>query len=342
MIGESHGNRETCQITAWLLGHLRTSGYGAFAIETGPCSTALLAAAAAREGTAGVEQILRATPFCVAFLNLREETNLLAGAVAGGYECWGIDQEFTGSPRLLLAELERRAQGEAAKKLAAAWLERANAGFAHFAATGSQTRAFMAVAGPRDWQDLTAAFAEESAELRIMLEELRVSQQIYGLHHQGRHYENNRDRVGLMKRHLADRLRAAPATRVLLKFGSAHAGRGYSPFDQLDVGNHVAEVAVARGGASFHVCVLSRRSIGEDGAATEAPGDQGALRDLLSVGSAAAVDVFDLTALRAQLTSEAAKREHAELRNLVFRFDALVLLPEFHSSEPIVPMPRPR
>ena len=40
LIGESHGNRETCALTDWLLGRCKPLGYDVYATETGPCATA--------------------------------------------------------------------------------------------------------------------------------------------------------------------------------------------------------------------------------------------------------------------------------------------------------------
>ncbi|MCR9244766.1 MAG: hypothetical protein NXI31_07025 [bacterium] len=342
VIGESHGNVETCKFTHWLLRELKAHGYGAYATETGPCTTDHLAAVARERGMAGVGQFMKRYPFTVAFLTMREEAELFVAAVQAGYEAWGIDQEFLGSPRLLLAELADRAESDAARQLAVTWRNRAMAGFGHYIESGDRSKAFMAVAGPADWRKLMQAFAKEPADVRRLLDELRESQRIYGLHQRGLYYENNHERIALMKRHLADRLRSAPETKAVLKFGAAHAGRGYSPFDQLDVGNHAAEAAVARGGDSFHVFVFARRSISKDGTKKDFVADADGLAPFYAAQGGDEGCVFDLRALRPIMSRDNVEAKYPAAHGLVFRFDALVLLPELHASTSMLPLPKDR
>ncbi|MCA8951852.1 MAG: hypothetical protein KDE27_20245, partial [Planctomycetes bacterium] len=130
--------------------------------------------------------------------------------------------------------------------------------------------------------------------------------------------------------------------KVLLKFGSAHGGRGYSPFDQLDIGNHVAEIAVARGGDSFHVYVLARRSVDRDGVAKEMADGVESLRPFCAALPAGEGGVFDLVALRPLLSRDEIEAAHHAVHDFVFRYDALVLLPELHESEPLFALPGSR
>ncbi len=339
VIGESHGNVETCTLTGWLLDELRAHGYRSFATETGPCTTDHLVGVARADGAAGVVGFVRSYPFAVAFLFWQEEAQLFADAVAGDYGVWGLDQEFTGSPGFLLSHLAANAASEDARALASDWSAREQDALAHFMATRDPSKGFMARADAEAWRALDAAFADEDAALRRMLAELRASQEIYGHYHGGRYYENNRSRIALMKRHFADRLAAEPG-KVLLKFGAAHAGRGYSPFDQLDIGNHAAEAAVARGGDSFHVFVFGKKSVAADGAERDLidPASPTA-RLLAALPEDGADSVIDLRALRPALSNKTARREQAELHALVFRFDALVLLAELRASTPLIPLP---
>ena len=50
--------------------------------------------------------------------------------------------------------------------------------------------------------------------------------------------------------------------------------------------------------------------------------------------------VYDLRRLRPFCSSKRMQAEHPELCAQVFRFDAVLLLPEFHRSREIVPMRR--
>ena len=139
-----------------------------------------------------------------------------------------------------------------------------------------------------------------------------------------------------MKGYLVERLDRSPGARVLIKLGSAHAGRGYSPYDQLDVGNLAAELAFASGSDSFHLYVLARRSLRPDGSSTDFMQSSPELGPFYDRGGAEPL-LFDLRELRAW--ASARRESDAALHSVVFRFDALLLLPEFHAAEELVPMP---
>lgn len=338
LIGESHGNRETCRVTSWLLDELADRKYGAYAIETGPCSTDLLVGVAGEKGVAGVLELSRQFPFSLAFLNWREEVDVLVRALEKGYGVWGLDQEFIGSGRLLTRELMELAPDEGARLMAAEWHEKALDGFADFARSGDQSRGFMNIVQGEDFDQLDRAFADASSEAIRILAELRASAAVYRHFQEGRFYLNNRDRIRLMKRHFADHL-AETDTKVLMKFGSAHMGRGHSPFDQLDLGNQAAELAFARGGDSFHLYVFARKSVQADGSErnfAESTPYMEPLYELLPPGGG----VVDLRALRPFCNSDRVKETMPELCDLVRRFDAALILPAFHPSTEIVPMGR--
>jgi hypothetical protein len=122
----------------------------------------------------------------------------------------------------------------------------------------------------------------------------------------------------------------------LIKLGSAHAGRGHSPFDQLDVGNLAAELGFAAGSDSFHVFVFGRRSIASDGSANDFAASTAYLKPFYDQ-LADAPRLFDLRGLRPWAS---ARRESApELHALIFRFDALLLFPALHAAEELVALP---
>ena len=342
LIGESHGNVETCRLTRWLMGELEGSGYGTLALETGPVTTEHLVDLAARKGRDAVFDFVRSNPFVVAFLFWSEEVDLFVDAVESEWTVWGLDQEFAGSARFLLRLMAEGAESDEARALASEMQARAEAGFAHFAQTGDQSKSFLSAATPEDFQRLETAFAEESEELRRVLAELRATAEVYGHFNQGRFFLNNRDRIDLMKRHFADRLRAdGSEPRVLMKFGSVHMSRGYSAMAQLDVGNFAAEAAVLRGGRSFHLNVFARRSVALDGSVQDFEASSPHLRPFFDALEGTAT-VFDLRELRPFLSSDSAKRTHPELHDLAFRFDALLLVSEFNASEPLFPLPQGR
>ncbi len=335
VLGESHGNRETPALCRALLPALARAGYGACAIETGPESTRLFIDVLAGGGMQAAEELLLEMPHSLAFLQWRGERELLAAALEHDYAIWGIDQEFIGSARLLLARLQDIALTAQARSLCADAYERAEQGFLVGLETGDRSQGFLSSADADDFAALAAAFADGPPEGQRIVSELAASARVYAHYAAGRYYENNHDRIRLMKRHLVERLDADADQRVLIKLGGAHAGRGYSPYDQLDVGNLAAELAFASGSDSFHLSVFARHS-------TRA----GTRRDFAE-GSAHLAPfyaqledqpcVFDLRPLRPWAS---ARRESSPtLHSLVFRFDALLLFPDFHGAEALYTLP---
>ena len=101
LIGEVHGTRETAWLTNHLLERLRPAGYAAYALETGPITTSLLIQELRTKGQDAVAKLLTDYPMTSAFLNFREELDVVGSAVKQGYQVWGIDQEFMGSAVLI-------------------------------------------------------------------------------------------------------------------------------------------------------------------------------------------------------------------------------------------------
>lgn len=336
LLGESHGNRETPALTRALLADLRPAGYAAYAIESGPWSTEWFVESARADGEAAIATLTRRYPLSIAFLNWRDEADTVLAALDHDYAVWGIDQEFIACGRLLTRQLVDLAPDDEARTLAQRWNDRAEDGFRTFVEKGDQSQGFMVVVTDPDFDELDRAFTDGPEEARAILSALRASATVYRHYAEGRYFENNRDRIRLMKRTLVDHLDRAGHPRTLIKIGSAHAGRGYSPFDQLDVGNLAAELGFAQGHDSFHVYVFARRSVAADGSTKDFADGTPELRPFYDqLGDTPRV--FDLRPLRAWASAHAER--DPELHTLAFRYDAVLLLPELHAAEDLVPLP---
>lgn len=174
-----------------------------------------------------------------------------------------------------------------------------------------------------------------------MIDELAESAVIYQLSHVGKRYENNHQRVKLMKQHLhqqlGQRTPGAPHMgKILMTFGAVHMGRGYSPFNQLDLGNHVAELAAARGGDSFHLEVMAREFAGVE---KENRADGGTEAPYLALLHAQRASddwtVFDLRVLRPYFHRPENREGHEELSEIVWRYDAIAYRAQFRPAEPL-------
>ncbi len=342
-LGESHLNNETPVLTTALLEALQPSGYTALAIETG-VAIADHAQAELRAGRVEtVPALFAEVPFTAAFIDHEAEFTLLERAVALGYDLWGLDQVFAGGARFNLARLVELAPNDTARAAATAGLERARRGFQQFARSGDTSVGFLQSATPEDYAALREAFADAREEARRIVDELAASSRIYQLFGRGANYQSNHERIRLMKRHLADRVNAADAeTRVFLKFGSVHMGRGYSPLNQLDLGNAAAEIGLLRGGGSLHVKVTALASTGTDGAVSDWTASSPYLKLFANAMSdETAWTVFDLRPLRPIFHRAANAEGREELSELVWAYDLLVVARGFTRAEPLPGVPVP-
>lgn len=341
-LGESHLNNETPVLSGALLNALAPAGYRALAIETGP----MIAAHAEAELRAGRRQQLAGLfaelPFTAAFIDHTPEFELLDQAVTLGYSLWGLDQVFLGGARFNLRKLVGMAPNDAARDAAGTALERAMQGFIEFARTGDTTAGFLQAAGEDDYAALRVAFDGHAEALRI-IDELAASGRIYQLYRSGANYQSNHARISLMKRHLAEHLREVEGSvKVFMKFGSIHMRRGYTPLNQLDLGNAAAELGVLRGGGSIHVNVSALASVNAAGEVRDWTADSAVLARL---GKAMPADadwvVFDLRPLRPLLHDDAVAEAHPALADLVWGYDLAAVTRRFTNADRLPGVPAP-
>ena len=340
VLGERHQTRETPEFTAWLLRALRPAGYEAFAVEVGPVSALTIAGLAQDDDPMGAFAEFNArNPFLVPFFDRQPEAAMLVDAVDAGYAIWGLDQEFVGSGRLHLSRLRDLAPDDETSALMQQWWQREMQGLANFQQTGSTEGAVFFTLTGDDVEALREAFADVP-EAQTIISELAASARVYQLYGAGKNYESNHERIRLMRRHMADYLREAGGPeptgggKVLMKFGSVHAGRGRSPLNQLDVGNQAVQLATLRGGDSLNILVTSRTFQPADGAAVDVATQVPHLAPVLAAGPADDWSVVDLRPLRPWFHSAAAREGHADLADTVWAYDLVVVAPVFHSAAP--------
>lgn len=343
LVGESHGNRETPRIVDHLRNRLQGQGYGVFAVETGPVVTAaMVERLRSPNGVAALTEFARRYPFGFPFFQWREEAELLHRTVMDGWQVWGLDQEFVGGARFILDRLRELASRERAREVIATWRRHAERGYEAYVEGGDTDQAFMMTATAETFRELRAAFAEGPAEAMWMLDELEESAAVYQLYSSGQNYESNHRRIRLLKRHLADSLSAYRArvgrdAKVLLKFGSVHMGRGYSPLNQLDLGNQAAELGFARGRESFHLTIMAGTYETRTGRDVAALDQAPYLAPLLDVLDEDEWVVIDLSALRPYLHRRQNRQRHQDLTQLVFRYDAAIVGRRLRPSADLVP-----
>ena len=330
-IGESHLNNETPAFVRAMLPALKDAGYGAFAIETGERIADFFQRSVAKD-RAALAQFFAATPLSGAFIDRVPEFDLCAQAAELGMDLWGLDQVFVGGARFNLGELVRLAPGERAKAVAERHLQRAIAGLKRFMQSRDRSAAYLASATPDDYRELRAAFAGVPEGLRIA-DEMERSAHIYRLYNQGANYESNRVRIELMRRHLAERVRAMPeGNKVALKFGSSHVGRSYSLSNQLDLGAAMIGLGDYFGNGSLHLLVAApSQSTAGDTTITE--------RAILDAMGDNDWTVFDLRPLRPIFHRKRNRAAFEDLNDRVWRYDLMVLTKEFTRAKPLPGVP---
>ncbi len=344
LIGESHHNVETPLLTRGLLAALRDSGYSAYVVESGPESTRLLMDKVARGGIEAGIALQQGFPYSLAFLDRHEELEAAAKAVALGYEVWGVDQEFMGSPRLLLNRLGELTTDANEQERIAGMIDREMEALARLMETGDPSGALLLSTPPREFDALAAAFADPDSEGARIVDQLRASATIYRAFAEQRYYDNNASRVDLIKRNFLSRMQQPDGTlsnrRAFIKMGSVHSGRGRTPMHVYDIGNFAAELAFAQGNDSLHVLVLATGSVQPDGEFASWHESASHLVPAFELVPDDNAMVFDLRPLRPLLTQRTGKTpEQEKLQETALRYDALVVFPRFHPASPIVGVP---
>ncbi|KQZ65332.1 hypothetical protein ASD67_02695 [Sphingopyxis sp. Root1497] len=222
------------------------------AVEVGPVTTRWAGQTLRDGGPDALGKSLAGRPFAMPFLSNVEDAKL-AAPFAANDRLWGIDQEFVGSPTILLDLLAERAKDKATTELLAGWRDKDKTalGAGRFDAIMLQTTT------PAGFADLRSRFAGDVEALAIV-DALAKSAAIYQLNDSGRYLENNEVRAALMRGYFLRAWRgAAPnAPTVLFKMGAYHMGRGTTPTSIYDIGSLLPGLAAANGKTSIHIAYV--------------------------------------------------------------------------------------
>ncbi|MBK8229119.1 MAG: hypothetical protein IPK72_00760 [Candidatus Eisenbacteria bacterium] len=340
LIGEDHGIAEIPQFCAELAESLSAAGFTALAIECGSeAARAMGTLLREPDPSAAFRRFDQEYPWTFPFFNWAEEVELLERVHRSGMAFWGLDQEFIFGTPYYFTRLSELAAGAEAKQLAEEYRERAREADREVVVRSDPSRIYLLSMTARDFERLERGFARESLEARRLLSELRASWDIYGKDSRNEGSAANRARSLLMKRRLHEELPNGSAARVMFKFGANHAMRGRSLIGVYDLGNHLTELADARGGDSFHLLILpvsgasnSYRAFTRDPSVKAEPYDLVAgfarLVDARPLVASARQDewtVIDLTSVRRKLRELGDVDRGLDL--LIWGYDALVLIP---------------
>lgn len=269
LIGEDHVTSEIPQLTAAVCDLMAPLGLSAMAVETGPQVAEFVAASFGKaDRVERMARLLQKYPDSVAFLNIRQENDLVAHcaqvARTNHFQLWGLDQEYIGSAGWLLDQIlathPTGAVVAALTKLRAEEREDAT----RAAESGDVSNLFLLKASDAELRDVSAVLQRGgSTTANRLFQALIESHEIYVKNLQGSP-ESNNQRARLLKQNFRLDLQSlagshASKSKILVKFGDWHLYRGFNPLHQRDLGNYIAEVADGEGSTSLHICVLGAK-----------------------------------------------------------------------------------
>ena len=162
LLGEDHGVAEIARFSSAYFNALAPAGFTTLVTETGPVVASALEGMLKRpDAVAAIARFDAAYPDAIAFYTMRQEAEMLAGfALAAGprFEQWGIDQEFIGTAKYLIAQMLAQPVNPAARAKLEALRQMEAVAYQKAAATGN----------PMEYLMLSAS-DEELASLRPLL-----------------------------------------------------------------------------------------------------------------------------------------------------------------------------
>jgi len=272
LVGEEHGMREVSAFTSALFLEAIPYGYEHLCIETDPHAASSLEKLA-KKGNEAMVSFLSEYPNSIPFYYAKEEFLMLQQVVEQFNQkdsvIWGVDQVFMTMPRYLFKLLEQEAQNKNAKRVVSEYFNRAVKQYDIYEETKNPKELMMVVLNDADFEKLYDAFGPSiSAKAKRILGDIQATQKIYMHWMKGEPYLNNRVRSKLMKKQFMEYYKQTGSKgdlpKVVLKFGANHTYRGFSPPNQLDLGNMVYELAEMNGSqaVSFHLNAIKGQAQG--------------------------------------------------------------------------------
>lgn len=345
LLGEDHGVAEIAQFSSAYFNALAPAGFTTLVTENGPVAASALEGMLKRpDAVAAIARFDAAYPDAIAFYTMRQEAEMLAGfALAAGprFEQWGIDQEFIGTAKYLIARMLAQRVNPAARAKLESLRQMEAVAYQKAAATGNPMEYLMLSASDEELASLRPLLAGPKEQTALgLLDALLDSRAIYQKSASkvpGDRDLSNRMRLALLKRTLASRL-GVREQKLVVKVGANHAYKGINPLNNRDVGNFLAERAEGQGLTSLHLIVLAAkgkqlRFAGAGKPHQPAPIElDGAAFKLLA--GAGATDgswsLFDLRSLRPGLRKLVAG--DIDMLNLINGYDFALVIPEGSAS----------
>lgn len=347
LIGEDHLTREIPQFANGICGLMGDAGPFTMVVEASPEVAAFVAASLGKpDGERHMAELQRQYPDSVAFLNMRQEYELVQDCAAStqrrGFQLWGLDQPFLGSAGWLLDQILATHPGPNATKVITALKKKEESDAVLAQQTGDPLKLLLVSADGAELEKARGVLQREgSSTARALLEGLIESRDIYLKNLSGHAPESNEQRARMLKRRLSEKLQAVGGVqKLLIKFGDSHVYKGVNEIEQRDLGNYVAEIADAAGATSLHVCVRGAKGVhagygGHNRPLKHEPftqiEDDPWMNPVVENQVASGWTLYDLRKLRFHKIENVS----ADMRRMIDGYDLLVIIPELTPGDKI-------
>jgi len=345
LIGEDHLTREIPELADGICGLMGSAGPFTMVVEASPeVATFVATSLGEPDGEKHMAELQRTYPDSVAFLNMRQEYELVQDCAASthgvGFQLWGLDQPFLGSAGWLLDQILATHPGPNATKVITALKEKEESDAVLAQQTGDPLKLLLVSEDGAELVNARGVLQREgSATARTLLEELIESRDIYLKNLSGHAPESNEQRARMLKRRLSQKLQTVGnAQKILIKFGDSHIYKGVNEIEQRDLGNYVAEVADAAGTTSLHICVRGAKGVHAGYGGYTRPlrheqfmqiKDDPWMKPVIEGQVESGWTLYDLRKLRFHKMENVS----ADMQRMIDGYDLLVIIPELTPGE---------
>lgn len=332
-LGEPHNVKQVPELTAMLFKDLHEQhGFNYLALEIGSNIAQMFSSKETVGKREAVIALAKKYPNALQF-TIDQELEMLAqaGGISDGKgnRIWGLDQAYGA-----LDSLEKLFKLAPNKEARDRTQELIKVVREYEAERFAKNIGYMqGVAQPDDFVKLAELYRpKKNSEAEFLLDQLVLSSRVYRNNAlagtgQPTGYDSNLEREENMKTLFMFEYRRAQAAgdslpKVLLKFGHWHTIRGINWGNVFTLGNFVSDFAHSNKTKTFSLALYRNNAAGDYGVLSDSP-------DFKPLADAADKDkwtVIDLRPLRKFIHAGQIKGASAELRRMIFGFDAALLI----------------
>jgi hypothetical protein len=350
LIGEDHLTREVPQFTSAICNLTAKQGLTGMALEVSPeAATFMMRILPSPNRWQQMIAQTQAYPFSIAFLNSRQEDDMVASCAQAShnpaFHLWGLDQSFLGSAGWLMDLMLAAHPGPEAKAALLRLKTDEQRDAATAKASGDASALFLESEKSQAEIDeaLPAIDHDGGAKVKRIFAELTASYHIYLEYRQGS-TASDVERAKLLKINFRDAMNQIPPSeksgKIIVKFGDSHLFKGMNDNHNLNLGDYIAEAAQMEGQDSLHICILGAggktsafTKYGQPTHVVDEPSTMDPRSRWIEPFKAARVPgqwtLYDLRALRYKNLGPL----DSGIRRILDGYDFLVIVPEFTAAE---------